>query len=134
MPLPHLRDIPVTTLAAPLAAAGVSNPERTSRVLGIAIHRDGATTLDALPVGKATRARLAERFAFGPLLDPIRVRAGADGATRKWLFRVAGGESVEAVLIRHWDDHTLCISSQAGCAMGCTFCATGTMGLLRDLT
>jgi 23S rRNA (adenine2503-C2)-methyltransferase len=134
MPLPHLRDVPVTALAPLLAEAGVPNPDRTARVLGIAVHRDGAMSIDELPVGKATRARLAARFDFEPLLEPVRLRAGADGATRKWMFRVRGGETVEAVLIRHWEAHTLCLSSQAGCAMGCTFCATGTMGLLRHLT
>lgn len=134
----HLRDVPVTSLATHLAEAGVANPTRVAHVAGMAIHRDGALTLDEIPVGRATRERLAASFAFEPLLEPMGVRHGSDGATRKSMFRLRSGSKagdfVEAVLIRHWDDHTLCLSSQAGCAMGCTFCATGTMGLSRDMT
>jgi len=134
MPRPHLRDVPVTALADRLAEAGVENPTRVARVIGLAIHRDNATSLDEIPVGRATKTRLADAFDFEPLLAPAGERAGADGATRKWMFRLRSGETVESVLIRHWDNHTLCVSSQAGCAMACSFCATGTMGLFRNLT
>ncbi len=134
MPLAHLRDVPITALAPLLADAGVTNPERVARVVGLAVHRDGATSLDDVPVGRDTKSRIAAAFDFAPLLAPAGVRAGADGATRKWMFRLRSGETVEAVLIRHWDNHTLCVSSQAGCAMACAFCATGTMGLSRNLS
>lgn len=56
-----------------------------------------------------------------------------DGATRKWLFRAEDGASIEAVLMGYPARTTLCISSQAGCAMGCTFCATGQFGFERHL-
>jgi 23S rRNA (adenine2503-C2)-methyltransferase len=56
-----------------------------------------------------------------------------DGRTRKWLFRAADGASIEAVLMGYDRRTTLCISSQAGCAMGCTFCATGQFGFERHL-
>ena len=134
MSRPHLRDVPVTALGTHLAEAGVSNPERAASVAGLAVHRDGALSWDDVPVGRETKARLAEHFDFEPLLAPAGRRAGADGATTKSMFRLRSGELIEAVLIRHWDNHTLCISSQAGCAMACSFCATGTMGLLRNLT
>jgi 23S rRNA (adenine2503-C2)-methyltransferase len=134
MPLPHLRDVPITALAPLLADAGVTNPVRAARTIGLAIHRDGAMSLDEISVGKETKSRLAAAFDFAPLLAPVGVRAGADGATRKWMFRLGSGETIESVLIRHWDNHTLCVSSQAGCAMACAFCATGTMGLRRNLT
>jgi 23S rRNA (adenine2503-C2)-methyltransferase len=134
MPLPHLRDIPVPALPERLAAAGVTNPTGAAGVIGLAIHRDNALSIDEIPVGKDTRKRLAEHFDFAPLLSPMGRRVGGDGATVKSMFRLRSGESIEAVLIRHWDDHTLCVSSQAGCAMACSFCATGTMGLLRHLT
>jgi 23S rRNA (adenine2503-C2)-methyltransferase len=130
----HLRDIPVTALAAKLESAGFENAAPLAHRLGIAVHRDGAMAIDELSVGRATRERLAAEFRFEPLLAPGGTRGGTDGATKKYMFRLASGESVESVLIRHWDNHTLCVSSQAGCAMACTFCATGTMGLLRDLT
>jgi 23S rRNA (adenine2503-C2)-methyltransferase len=134
MPLPHLRDVPIPALPPLLAAAGVTNPDRAARTVGLAIHRDGAMSIDEIPVGRETKSRLAAAFEFAPLLAPAGVRAGVDGATRKWMFRLASGETIETVLIRHWDNHTLCVSSQAGCAMACSFCATGTMGLKRNLT
>lgn len=59
---------------------------------------------------------------------------GDNGRTRKWLFRSPDGASIEAVLMGYDDRTTLCISSQAGCAMGCTFCATGQFGFERHLT
>jgi 23S rRNA (adenine2503-C2)-methyltransferase len=59
---------------------------------------------------------------------------GDSGRTVKWLFRAADGASIESVLMGYDDRTTLCISSQAGCAMGCTFCATGQFGFERHLT
>ena len=58
---------------------------------------------------------------------------GDKGATRKWLLRAPDGASIEAVLMGYHDRTTLCISSQAGCAMACTFCATGQFGFERHL-
>lgn len=69
-------------------------------------------------------------------LWPFRVEAAqsADaGATRKWLFRAPDGAAYEAVLMGYPRRTTLCISSQAGCALGCTFCATGQFGFERHL-
>lgn len=64
----------------------------------------------------------------------VEVEQSADaGRTRKWLFRTADGASIEAVLMGYRKRTTLCISSQAGCAMGCTFCATGQFGFDRHL-
>jgi 23S rRNA (adenine2503-C2)-methyltransferase len=57
-----------------------------------------------------------------------------DGATRKYLLSLSDGQTVEAVRMRYRDRFTACISTQAGCAMGCTFCATGHMGFIRHLT
>lgn len=59
---------------------------------------------------------------------------GDSGRTRKWLFRTPDHASIESVLMGYDDRTTLCISSQAGCAMGCTFCATGQYGFERHLT
>ena len=77
------------------------------------------------------RQGLAER------LWPFRVEAARtadDGATIKWLFRAGDGAAIEAVLMGYPRRTTLCISSQAGCAMACTFCATGQFGFDRHLT
>ena len=60
-------------------------------------------------------------------------QASADGTT-KWLFDVGGGNAIEAVYIPEADRGTLCISSQAGCAVGCSFCSTGHQGFSRNLS
>jgi 23S rRNA (adenine2503-C2)-methyltransferase len=97
-----------------------------------------------LPAG--FRGFLAERFA-GAGLELRRHQVGDDGWTHKFLFGLAGGDSVESVLMFYppgapsddWEAGrqgraTLCISTQAGCAMGCTFCATGQFGFTRNLS
>lgn len=86
---------------------------------------------DMSNVSKALRARLAEEFTLErPEIDTARV--SSDG-TAKLLLRLSDGEMVETVLIPGKEKITQCLSSQVGCAMGCTFCATGTMGLTRNM-
>ena len=83
-------------------------------------------------IAAAHRQRLAERFA--PAFNaPERVTESADG-TKKYLFRIPGGHAVESAYIPDGERATLCVSSQAGCRMGCKFCATGRQGLQRSLT
>jgi 23S rRNA (adenine2503-C2)-methyltransferase len=107
---------------------------------------------------RSLRARLSERFA-GAGLTLDRHQAGDDGWTHKFLFRLPGGDAVESVLMLYkrggrrpprsprdpmadgddWEAGpggraTVCISTQAGCAMGCTFCATGQFGFSRHLS
>lgn len=77
------------------------------------------------------RARLDETFPL-PRLHAQAVQQSADG-TRKYLWRLDDGEAIESVLIPSGSRRTLCVSSQAGCALGCTFCATGRMGFRRNL-
>ncbi|MHB8339674.1 MAG: 23S rRNA (adenine(2503)-C(2))-methyltransferase RlmN [Mycobacteriales bacterium] len=69
-----------------------------------------------------------------PLLRPVEVVACDGGATRKTVWRLAGGAVVESVLMGYPDRVTVCVSSQAGCGMGCPFCATGQAGLTRNLS
>ncbi|NMB54809.1 MAG: 23S rRNA (adenine(2503)-C(2))-methyltransferase RlmN [Leptolinea sp.] len=76
---------------------------------------------------------LSERMSF-QALKPVDRLQSEDGETVKTLFSTPDGKSVEAVLMKYEQRHTLCISSQAGCAMGCVFCATGQMGFSRNLT
>ncbi|GAB4571090.1 MAG: 23S rRNA (adenine(2503)-C(2))-methyltransferase RlmN [Anaerolineae bacterium] len=67
-------------------------------------------------------------------LEPVRELFSVDGQTAKWLFKLPDGQLIETVLMDYSDGrHTACISSQAGCAMGCVFCATGQMGFARNL-
>ncbi len=85
------------------------------------------------PLPKALRQALAEDFAFQPF-EPAATLVSTDGETHKTLFRLPDGAQIETVRMRYLRRRTLCISTQAGCAMGCTFCATGQMGLTRNLT
>ncbi len=87
---------------------------------------------DATELPASLRAEL-ERSHPLPRLKADVVQQSADG-TRKYLWRLADGEAVESVLIPSGSRRTLCISSQAGCALRCAFCATGRMGFVRDLT
>jgi 23S rRNA (adenine2503-C2)-methyltransferase len=91
---------------------------------------DAITTLP-----KELRAGLAaEGFALDAV-EPVVVRRSRDGQTTKGLFRLHDGNEVEAVLMEHHGErNTVCISSQAGCAYACTFCATGQAGFSRNLT
>ena len=83
-------------------------------------------------IAAAHRQRLAERFS--PALSaPERVTESADG-TKKYLFRTLEGHYVESAYIPDGERATLCVSSQAGCRMGCRFCATGRQGLQQSLT
>jgi 23S rRNA (adenine2503-C2)-methyltransferase len=89
--------------------------------------------LDAVDM---TNLPLEVREEIRPRLWPFQVEMeqGADGGTtRKWLFRSPDGVAIEAVLMGYPRRATLCISSQAGCALGCTFCATGQFGFERHL-
>jgi 23S rRNA (adenine2503-C2)-methyltransferase len=82
---------------------------------------------------KELREKLAANFAFDSLTPSLKLDS-TDGKTRKTLFRLQDGRQVEAVLMRYDRRKTLCISTQVGCAMGCTFCATGQMGFTRHLS
>ncbi len=97
------------------------------------LHQRLVDGVDAMTdVAKALRAKLAaETVIEGPPV--IRDTTAADG-TRKWLFDVGNGNAVEAVYIPEDDRGTLCISSQAGCAMDCAFCSTGRQGFNRNLS
>lgn len=82
---------------------------------------------------RALREKLIEGLRW-TALTPETVLQSKDGETVKTLFRLADDQRIEAVLMRYEERRTLCISTQAGCAMGCVFCATGQMGFKRNLT
>ncbi len=97
------------------------------------IHQRGARDFDQMSdLAKSLRAKLqtAARIEGLPV---ITQHESADG-TIKWLFDVGQGNAVEAVFIPEDDRGTLCVSSQAGCAVGCRFCSTGHQGFARNLT
>ena len=98
------------------------------------LYQRGATSFDDMnDLPKALRAGLAEHFALG-CLEVAFEQVSKDG-TIKRAYRLADGQLIEAVLMPYEDGRrTACISSQAGCAMGCAFCQTGQMGFARQLT
>jgi 23S rRNA (adenine2503-C2)-methyltransferase len=97
------------------------------------IHQRGVSDFDAMSdLAKSLRGKLAG-LAFARALPVLSEHVSADG-TVKWLFDVGGGNAVETVFIPEADRGTLCVSSQAGCAVGCRFCSTGHQGFSRNLT
>ncbi len=97
-------------------------------------YGEGVTAAAKMPELPARyRARLEKELVFARL--PVAVEThSSDGFTRKYLLSLADGRRIETVLMRFTGRVTACISSQAGCAMGCVFCATGQMGFVRHLT
>jgi 23S rRNA (adenine2503-C2)-methyltransferase len=79
------------------------------------------------------RGVLSERFMLGSL-KPEKKQLSSDGATRKFLYRLSDGKAIETVLMSYDDRQTVCISSQVGCPLACSFCATGSMGFTRNLS
>lgn len=91
------------------------------------------TDIEAMTdLSKVARERLMEHCELG-LLQPLKVSTSTDG-TKKYLFATSEGEYIESALIPDGERVTLCVSSQAGCRMGCKFCATGRMGLRHNLS
>ncbi|WP_180127026.1 23S rRNA (adenine(2503)-C(2))-methyltransferase RlmN [Rhodoferax sp. BLA1] len=97
------------------------------------IHQRGCSRFeDMSDLAKSLREKL-KGVAHVKAMDVITQHISADG-TIKWLFDVGGGNAVETVFIPEDDRGTLCLSTQAGCAMGCRFCSTGHQGFSRNLT
>jgi 23S rRNA (adenine2503-C2)-methyltransferase len=97
------------------------------------IHQRGATDFEQMTdLAKSLRSKLAGK-AHIQALTVLSRHDSADG-TIKWLFDVGAGDVIETVFIPEADRGTLCISSQAGCAVGCRFCSTGHQGFSRNLS
>jgi 23S rRNA (adenine2503-C2)-methyltransferase len=110
----------------------VERPARAARVFH-SIYQDGVAQFEDI---SAIPVRSRETLSRSLGLDrPTTTHCfESDDGTRRYLVRLCDGETVESVLIPRHDRVTFCISSQIGCALGCTFCLTGQLGLTRDLT
>jgi 23S rRNA (adenine2503-C2)-methyltransferase len=129
--LPELRSCSRAELEALVAALG-EKPFR-ARQLFRWLHRNGAAALEEMSdLPRPFRAALAARASLATLARASEQRS-VDG-TIKWTWRTGDGRLIESVYMPETDRKTLCVSSQVGCALGCTFCMTGTMGLARNLT
>jgi 23S rRNA (adenine2503-C2)-methyltransferase len=97
------------------------------------IHQKGAARFDEMTdLARSLREKLPSVCHVAAL--PVLSRQDSTDGTIKWLFDVGGGNAVETVFIPEEDRGTLCISSQAGCAVGCRFCSTGHQGFSRNLS
>ena len=131
-------DLSKEELSARLRAMG--EPLFRARQVWRALYHEALPAFDEMTnVSKPLRARLAGDYRIDPL-EPVVSSRSSEGSTEKTLFRLADGEVIEAVLMRYDADahrrrrRTACISTQAGCAFGCAFCATGQQGFARNLT
>ena len=127
----NIRDFTLRELEAWMAREG-ERPYRARQVFQWLYQRRASRFEDMTSISKPMRAKLAERLRMGELARAA-VRVSADGST-KYALRLDDGPQVEAVLMPGESHTTLCVSTQVGCAMGCDFCMTARMGLIRNLT
>ena len=129
---PNIYDLSLADLEALLTSWGQAafRARQIWRQLYVNLAGDAQEMTD---VPLALRERLAAELAFGVLVQE-RVQQADQGATRKVLWRLPDGPVLESVLMLYPNRATVCVSTQAGCAMGCVFCATGKMGLLRNIS
>jgi 23S rRNA (adenine2503-C2)-methyltransferase len=131
-PKPLIYNLDLPHLAETLESWG--EPPYRARQIWQGLYRqlwDSPEQFTSLPL--SLRDQFGEHLSFAHLTAET-VLDSTDGETRKTLFRLPDGHPLEAVLMRYAKRRTLCISTQAGCAMGCVFCATGQMGFRRNLS
>ena len=135
--IPSLYDLTLEQLTQQLTAWG--EPAFRAKQIWRWLYQRFAQDLDEMSdLGKPLRARLREHFVL-KRITPVLQQKSTDGWTRKWLLKFLDGSEIETVLMEYdsgsgkTERRTACISSQAGCAMNCSFCATGQMGFLRNL-
>ena len=130
-PRTDLKNLPLPALEQFLQGQGKER-YRAVQIFKWLYQHDVSRFDEMTNVSKALRQELSQSACISRL-EPETVEIGSDG-TRKYLFVLEDGNAVEAVIIPDEDRNTLCISSQAGCAMQCAFCLTGTYNLARNLT
>ena len=130
--IPNLYDMALPDLEALLGGWG--QPGFRARQIERQLYvnlADSPAAMSDLPL--PLRERLASETELDPV-EPAQLQQADGGLTRKAVFRLHGGAVAESVLMVYPDRATVCVSTQAGCAMDCSFCATGRMGLLRNLS
>jgi 23S rRNA (adenine2503-C2)-methyltransferase len=130
-PRPQLKDLRVEALRARFAEQGIA-PWRAEQVTAWIYGRGVEDPAEMSDLPRDLRARIAERWRLRALEWDARTLS-ADG-TVKGRLRAADGALVEAVLIPEGERTTLCVSTQVGCPLACSFCATGALGFARNLT
>lgn len=126
-----LKNMSLPELETYLTALG--EPKFRAKQVFTWIHRGVTCFEEMTDLSVALREKLALEADLD-LLVPVRIQASKQDGTRKYLFRLADGALIESVLMKYQHGNSICISSQAGCRMGCRFCASTLNGLERDLT
>jgi 23S rRNA (adenine2503-C2)-methyltransferase len=128
--VPTVYDLTREQLTNRLVAWG--EPAFRAKQVWSQLWRRAATYDQMSDIPPALREQLAANLPLG--VEVLDERTADRGSTRKALLRLGGEHAIETVLMGYRDRVTVCVSSQSGCAMGCTFCATGQMGLKNNLT
>ncbi len=119
---------------ADVAALLPGEPAYRSRQIWEGLYDQGRELDELTNLSKSLRAKLADEPKLATALSCVHESADEGATTVKWLWRLHGGAEIETVLMHYEDRSTVCISSQAGCAMACGFCATGQGGFERHLS
>ena len=139
-PLPPVTDLSLD--AQRDAVAGLGQPAYRAQQVSGWLYRSSAAGFEAMTnVPLALRRALSERYRFSAV-EAVTERVSSDGETRKALLRLPDGQLVESVLMRYpqrsdgtgVERATVCVSTQVGCPVRCSFCATGLMGFARNLS
>lgn len=112
----------------------IGQPSFRAKQIWVALYQTFRSTpqeISTLP--KDIRVKLDQSFSFNAFV-PVRSVVSIDGQTIKTLFQLRDGNHIETVCMHYENRHTLCLSSQSGCGIGCSFCATGQMGFGRNLS
>ena len=130
--IPSLYDLTLEQLTTQLIEWG--EPAFRAKQIWRWLYQQFVQDIDEMSdISKPLRGRLKEHFALRRI-KAILAQKSSDGWTRKWLLQLPDGSEIETVLMEYDGiRRTACISSQAGCAMNCSFCATGQMGFMRNL-
>jgi 23S rRNA (adenine2503-C2)-methyltransferase len=115
-----------------LSALLADEPAYRARQVWQGLYAQGREPEEMTNLPRTLRERIAEQLP--PALEQVTESVSDRGDTVKWLWRLADGATIETVLMHYRDRTTVCISTQAGCAMACSFCATGQAGFDRHLT
>jgi 23S rRNA (adenine2503-C2)-methyltransferase len=130
--LPLFYDLDLVEFSSILASWG--EPDFRAKQVWQGVYKNlKSSPIDISNIPKSLRYKLLENFSFSHL-EPAITLSSRDGETTKTLFHLRDNNSIESVLMTYYQRNTICISTQAGCAMGCVFCATGQMGFRRNLS
>ena len=136
--LPSILDLSRENLTASMLEMG-EKTFRSNQLWRSIYHEVSESFEEMSTLSKTFRKSLAEKYSISSLTE-VMALTSSDGTTSKSLYRLHDGELIETVMMRYESDghrrnrKTACISTQAGCALGCTFCATGQQGFRRNLT